>query len=274
MRAFPQYGDRPAGTLSGGNKRKLSLAIALVGDPSLIVLDEMSTGVDPQVRRYMWDVLLGVVNERSNTAVILTSHNLEGVYCACTEGNFVCILLTSAAVISAEVEALCSRIGIMVGGRLRALGPIQHLKNRFGSGYTFDVRVEPPSPADLASIEAAMSRALSPVRTSGGSNTDPCKDGVSRSELEFLCRALGKPHREAELTEAGTGWALAATLARLGDLVGVVDEPRVPLVDFAQWWAEEVSIELSLSLSCSLSPAPLYANCAPRPCHRITPKRW
>jgi len=46
-----QYGDRPAGTLSGGNKRKLSLAISLVGDPSLIVLDEMSTGVDPQVSR-------------------------------------------------------------------------------------------------------------------------------------------------------------------------------------------------------------------------------
>ena len=44
-----QYGDRPAGTLSGGNKRKLSLAISLVGDPSLVVLDEMSTGVDPQV---------------------------------------------------------------------------------------------------------------------------------------------------------------------------------------------------------------------------------
>jgi hypothetical protein len=44
-----QYRDRAAGTLSGGNKRKLSLAISLIGDPSLIVLDEMSTGVDPQV---------------------------------------------------------------------------------------------------------------------------------------------------------------------------------------------------------------------------------
>ena len=49
-----------------------------MGDPFLIVLDEMSTGVDPQVRRFMWDVLLDVVRRRSHTAVILTSHNLEG----------------------------------------------------------------------------------------------------------------------------------------------------------------------------------------------------
>jgi ABC-type multidrug transport system ATPase subunit len=61
---------------------------------------------------------------------------------------------------SAEVEALCSRIGIMVGGRLRALGPIQHLKDRFGRGFTFDVRVEAPGTAFVAGIAAAMAAAL------------------------------------------------------------------------------------------------------------------
>jgi len=52
-----QYADQPAGGYSGGNKRKLSLGIALVGNPPIVFLDEPSTGMDPGSRRFMWDLL-------------------------------------------------------------------------------------------------------------------------------------------------------------------------------------------------------------------------
>lgn len=89
-----KYSDRRAGTLSGGNKRKLSVAIALIGDPDLVLLDEPSSGMDPQARRFMWDVLVGVMPGR---CMVLTSHSME------------------------ECEALCARLGIMVDGRFRCL---------------------------------------------------------------------------------------------------------------------------------------------------------
>jgi len=53
-----------AGTLSGGNKRKLSVAIATIGNPPVIFLDEPSTGMDPSARRYMWDVITNIATRR------------------------------------------------------------------------------------------------------------------------------------------------------------------------------------------------------------------
>lgn len=54
------YRDKEAGTLSGGNKRKLSVAMAMIGNPSVILLDEPSAGMDPQARRYMWQVVANI----------------------------------------------------------------------------------------------------------------------------------------------------------------------------------------------------------------------
>lgn len=52
-----EYEDKLSGTLSGGNKRKLSVAMAMIGNPSIIFLDEPSTGMDPKARRFMWKVI-------------------------------------------------------------------------------------------------------------------------------------------------------------------------------------------------------------------------
>lgn len=52
-----EYEDKASGTLSGGNKRKLSVAIAMIGNPKIIFLDEPSTGMDPKARRFMWKVI-------------------------------------------------------------------------------------------------------------------------------------------------------------------------------------------------------------------------
>ncbi|KAM8886615.1 ATP-binding cassette sub-family A member 2 [Spinachia spinachia] len=111
-----KYADKPAATYSGGNKRKLSTAIALIGYPSLIFLDEPTTGMDPKARRFLWNLILDVI--KTGRSVVLTSHSME------------------------ECEALCTRLGIMVNGRFKCLGSIQHLKNRFGDGYMITVRTK------------------------------------------------------------------------------------------------------------------------------------
>ncbi|CAL1285568.1 unnamed protein product [Larinioides sclopetarius] len=109
-----QYADRVTGTYSGGNKRKLSTAIALLGAPRVIFLDEPTTGMDPYTRRFLWNLIIELV--QSGRSIVLTSHSME------------------------ECEALCTRLAIMVNGNFKCLGSIQHLKNRFGEGYYITVR--------------------------------------------------------------------------------------------------------------------------------------
>ncbi|KAF7237113.1 ATP-binding cassette sub-family A member 2 [Varanus komodoensis] len=70
-----QYADRPAGRYSGGNKRKLSTAIALIGAPPVIFLDEPTTGMDPRAKRFLWNCILCVIKD--GRSVVLTSHSLS-----------------------------------------------------------------------------------------------------------------------------------------------------------------------------------------------------
>merc|ERR1712100_234842 len=95
---------------SGGNKRKLSTAMAMIVNPKTLLLDEPSTGMDPGARRFIWNTISGALKEEADRSVVLTSHSME------------------------ECEALCTRIAIMVNGQFKCLGSLQHLKSRFG-GY-------------------------------------------------------------------------------------------------------------------------------------------
>jgi lipooligosaccharide transport system ATP-binding protein len=88
-------------TLSGGMKRRLSLARALVNDPDLVVLDEPTTGLDPQARQLIWQRLRRLVSE--GKTLILTTHYME------------------------EAERLCNRVAIMDHGRILALAPPREL---------------------------------------------------------------------------------------------------------------------------------------------------
>uniref|UniRef100_A0A669QXH6 P-type phospholipid transporter n=1 Tax=Phasianus colchicus TaxID=9054 RepID=A0A669QXH6_PHACC len=115
---LPMYADQLAGTYSGGNKRKLSTAIALIGCPPLVLLDEPTTGMDPQSRRLLWDSIVSVL--RDGRAVVLTSHSME------------------------ECEALCTRLAIMVKGTFKCLGTIQQLKYKFGDGYIVTLKIKAP----------------------------------------------------------------------------------------------------------------------------------
>ncbi|XP_047441411.1 phospholipid-transporting ATPase ABCA1-like [Mugil cephalus] len=129
-----KYSDKAAGSYSGGNMRKLSTAMALIGAPPVVFLDEPTTGMDPKARRSLWSCIHSIIKE--GRSVVLTSHSME------------------------ECEALCTRMAIMVNGRFRCLGSVQHLKNRFGDGYTIILRVAGPNP-DLLPVMKFIESELS-----------------------------------------------------------------------------------------------------------------
>ncbi|XP_020420066.1 ABC transporter A family member 2 isoform X2 [Prunus persica] len=101
-----------AGSYSGGMKRRLSFAIALIGDPKLLILDEPTTGMDPITRRHVWDV---IEDAKKGRAIVLTTHSME------------------------EADILGDKIGIMAKGRLRCIGTSIRLKSRFGTGFIANV---------------------------------------------------------------------------------------------------------------------------------------
>ena len=98
-----------AENLSGGNKRKLSVAMALIGNPPIIFLDEPSTGVDPKAKRFMWSIVSKISTQRKKSSVIITTHSME------------------------EAEALCTKMGIMVAGKFKCFGSSQHIKAKYGT---------------------------------------------------------------------------------------------------------------------------------------------
>jgi len=123
--------EKLAGTLSGGNKRKLSVAMAIIGNPPIILLDEPSAGMDPEARRFMWQVVEKISQKDKRSAVILTTHSME------------------------EAEALSTKLGIMVrGGVFRCMGSSQHIKNKFGVGFEIEVKVKQFEYAELTQMAA------------------------------------------------------------------------------------------------------------------------
>lgn len=98
--------DSYVGTLSGGMKRRLLVARALLTDPSVLFMDEPSIGLDPQVRIRMWEIIRRIVSK--GRKVLLTTHYIE------------------------EAEALCDRVGILSKGELIACDTPSALKSRFG----------------------------------------------------------------------------------------------------------------------------------------------
>ena len=124
-----------AGNLSGGQKRKLSFAIALIGGSSVVMLDEPTSGMDLTARRKMWDMLK---REKRNRIIILTTHSME------------------------EADILADRIAIMSQGKLYCLGSPLFLKKRFGVGYNLSIvkSIEGSKQPDFSRIQALVMRHL------------------------------------------------------------------------------------------------------------------
>lgn len=115
---FLKHIDKRVKEYSGGNKRKLSTALALIGTPSIVYLDEPTTGMDPGSKRHLWNVIINVRN--MGQTILLTTHYME------------------------ECEALCTRMTIMVNGNFKCIGSSQHLKNKFSQGLTLTIKAIKP----------------------------------------------------------------------------------------------------------------------------------
>jgi len=186
-------------TLSGGNKRKLSVAIALIGSPPLIFLDEPSTGVDPAARRFMWSVISNLSTMQKSCSVVLTTHVME------------------------EAEALCGRIGIMVGGRLRCLGSGQHLKGRFRQGYQLELKLRGPSDEEIEALHVKHFKC-----SAVGLH-------VPAQQVEAVCDAMGDATRYGEIREDGLGHVVYHALQQ--------NAAGCPATILMEWWLITDTVE-------------------------------
>jgi len=125
------------GGLSGGQKQRLAMATALVGDPELLFLDEPTTGLDPQARRHLWDLVEGL--KAQGRTIILTTHYMD------------------------EAERLCDRVAIMDHGRVIALGTPQELISSVGGEEIVEFAVH--ATADQAALDPAPLTAIPGVQS-------------------------------------------------------------------------------------------------------------
>lgn len=118
---------RQTGSLSGGQKRRLSVALAFVGNPQLVLLDEPTTGLDVDARRALWDALRQ--QHSRGATIVVTSHYLE------------------------EIEALAERVVVMGSGRVIADDTLQGVLSRVGLRI---VRLESPQLAAIAALDGVV----------------------------------------------------------------------------------------------------------------------
>ncbi|MGK4580301.1 ABC transporter ATP-binding protein [Kitasatospora sp. HPMI-4] len=146
-----EQAEQKVKALSGGQRRRLLLAISIVGRPKLLVLDEPAAGLDPQARELLWDVVRA--HRRAGGSVLLTTHDMN------------------------EAAQLCDRIGVLVSGRIVASGTSAELVRELGGLSTVSFTTD--APAVLASVrrlpgvsavrtESARGRVLVQVSTEDG----------------------------------------------------------------------------------------------------------
>src|SRR6478752_5625205 len=129
------------GQLSGGQRQRLALACALVGDPELLFLDEPTTGLDPQSRRQLWDLIEGF--RAGGRSILLTTHYMD------------------------EAERLCDRVAIVDHGRVIALGTPRELIASLGAGHVIEFGVDGAREIDDAALLALAG--VKSARRAGGS---------------------------------------------------------------------------------------------------------
>jgi ABC-2 type transport system ATP-binding protein len=142
------------GKLSGGQKQRLALACAIVGDPELLFLDEPTTGLDPQSRRQLWDLIVEL--RASGRSIVLTTHYMD------------------------EAERLCDRVAIVDHGRVIALGSPRELIASLGAEHV----VEFTTGAGGHALDRDELRALDGVKAARE------QDGRWTLEVVELARAM------------------------------------------------------------------------------------
>ena len=151
-----EVANKPAGTYSGGMRRKLDLAMGLVGDPQIVFLDEPTAGLDPRSRRTMWQLIGDLV--AGGVTILLTTQYLE------------------------EADELADRVAVLDRGRLVAEGTPEALKRRVPGGQ---VRLQFPDQRELESAARALATS---ARDDGALTLEVPSDGGVRSLRALLDR--------------------------------------------------------------------------------------
>jgi ATP-binding cassette subfamily A (ABC1) protein 3 len=190
------FSTRMAHALSGGNKRKLSLGIALMGNPTVVLLDEPSSGLDAASKRIMWKTLASTVAGRS---ILLTTHSME------------------------EADALAGRVGIMAR-RMLALGTPDNLRHRFGDALHIHlVSVNAPRTS-----QEEMDRVITWIRTTFP--TADVEEKTYHGQLRFSVHAsevlaVTQGRNQAEITSHNQDLSQSA----IGNLVVLLEEKKAQL---------------------------------------------
>ncbi|KAK4568279.1 hypothetical protein RGQ29_003886 [Quercus rubra] len=146
--------EKQAGKYSGGMKRRLSVAISLIGDPKVVYMDEPSTGLDPASRNNLWSV---VKKAKQDRAIILTTHSME------------------------EAEFLCDRLGFFVDGSLRCIGNPKELKARYGGSYVFTITTSSDHEEEVENMVQHLSLSANKVYQLSGTQ----KFEIPKSEVRI-----------------------------------------------------------------------------------------
>ncbi len=154
-----EYRDVSIVNLSGGLRRRVLVAIAVIADPPVMVLDEPTTALDPQSRRNLWSILRQYRDQGS--LVLLTTHSME------------------------EAEALCDRVGIINRGRLMALDSVENLRAEHGFEYKITCVPDGPAAAPITLYGSDSQSLIAKVREQGIQQFS-----VARTSLEDVYLAL------------------------------------------------------------------------------------
>ena len=139
----------------------------MICNPPIILLDEPSTGMDPEARRFMWAVIHKISTKRKKSSVIMTTHSMD------------------------EAETLCKRMGIMVNGEFVCLGGSQEIKDKYGYGFEADIRIKPL--ADDKANEICQQKGIDK------------KLIIKPNNINDTLTKLGKEHFISELTKGRLG---------------------------------------------------------------------
>jgi ABC-2 type transport system ATP-binding protein len=160
------------GQLSGGQKQRLALACALVGDPDLFFLDEPTTGLDPQSRRQLWELIEGF--KAAGRSIVITTHYMD------------------------EAERLCDRVAIVDHGKVIALGTPRELIARLGAEHVVEFATQGGTPLEDAAL-AALPGVAAVHHDDGRCQLDASQIHLTIPALLEMVRARG-----ATLTELRT----------------------------------------------------------------------
>ncbi|KAF3437769.1 hypothetical protein FNV43_RR20525 [Rhamnella rubrinervis] len=170
--------DKQAWQYSGGMKRRLSVAISLIGDPKVVYMDEPSTGLDPASRNSLWKV---VKRAKQDRAIILTTHSME------------------------EADILCDRLGFFVDGSLQCIGNPKELKARYGGSYVFTISTSSEHEEEVESLVQNLSPNSSKVyQLSGTQKFELPKNGVNIADVfQAVEQAKKSNYRYGEKLDIG-----------------------------------------------------------------------